>query len=385
MNSLPPSDTQTRPSPGPVEALRRVGTLVVLGALPIAVLATMLLVGFSDDSLSADFHHEIYPQAKVMLHGANPYPSPDFDPTAGPNFIWPPVVAYLVAPLTLLPAGVADVVMLVLGLVCLAASLWLVGVRDWRVYGVFGLWPEAVGEMRVSHLTPIVALLVAAAWRYRDTRGLPGLLVGLGVAVKFFVWPVALWLAAVRRTREALLAVLVAGASLLLVLPFMGLDDYAHRLSKLGRAFDQDSYTIFGLLVQAGASDGVARGATFAVGAVIIAGMWRYRSFALAIAAALVLSPIVWLDYFALAALPLALARPRLSAIWFLPIATWGLSGAGLGIGNVSDIARLLVVFGLVFWVAFSHDLAAWRATRPASRPTRAPQAHAPIGRSSET
>ena len=203
--------------------------------------------------------------------------------------------------------------------------------------------------------------------------------------MKFFVWPVALWLAAVRRTREALLAVLVAGASLLLVLPFMGLDDYAHRLSKLGRAFDQDSYTIFGLLVQAGASDGVARGATFAVGAVILAGMWRYRSFALAIAAALVLSPIVWLDYFALAALPLALARPRLSAIWFLPIATWGLSGAGLGIGNVSDIARLLVVFGLVFWVAFSHDLAAWRATRPATRPTRAPQAHAPIGRSSET
>ena len=272
-----------------------------------------------------------------------------------------------------------------IGLACFALSLWLVGVRDWRVYGVFGLWPEAVGEMRVSHLTPIVALLVAAAWRYRDTRGLPGLLVGLSVAVKFFVWPVALWLAAVRRTREALLAVLVAGASLLLVLPFMGLDDYAHRLSKLGRAFDQDSYTIFGLLVQAGASDGVARGATFAVGAVILAGMWRYRSFALAIAAALVLSPIVWLDYFALAALPLALARPRLSAIWFLPIATWGLSGAGLGIGNVSDIARLLVVFGLVFWVAFSHDLAAWRATRPATRPTRAPQAHAPIGRSSET
>ena len=274
---------------------------------------------------------------------------------------------------------------ILIGLGCFALSLWLVGVRDWRVYGVFALWPEVVGEMRVSHLTPIVALLVAAAWRYRDTRGLPGLLVGLGVAVKFFVWPVALWLAAVRRTREALLAVLVAGASLLLVLPFMGLDDYAHRLSKLGRAFDQDSYTLYGLLLQAGASDGVARGATFAVGAVILAGMWRYQSFALAVAAALVLSPIVWLDYFALAALPLALARPRLSAIWFLPIATWGLEGAGLGIGDVSDIARLLVVYGLVFWVAFSHDLAAWRETRPAARPTRAPQAHAPIGRSSET
>jgi hypothetical protein len=258
-------------------------------------------------------------------------------------------------------------------------------VRDWRVYGVVGLWPEVVSEMRVSHLTPIVAVLVAAAWRYRDTRNLPGLLVGLSVAVKFFVWPVALWLAAVRRTREALLAALVAGASLLLVLPYMGIDDYAHRLSKLGRAFDQDSYTVFGLLVQAGASEGVARGATFAVGIGILVAMWRYQSFALAIAAALVLSPIVWLDYLALAALPLALARPRLSAIWFLPIATWGLEGAGIGIGDVSDIARLLVVYGVVFWVAFSHDLAAWRADSVPARSVRAPHMHGSIGRSSET
>jgi len=164
----------------------------------------------------------------------------------------------------------------------------------------------------------------------------------------------------------------------------MGIDDYAHRLSRLGRAFDQDSYTVYGLLVQAGASDTVARGATFAVGVALLAGMFRYRSFALAIAAALVLSPIVWLDYFALAALPLALARPRLSAIWFLPIATWGMEGAGVGIGDVSDIARLLVIYGLVFWVAFSYDLKAWRAAPARPRQARAAQAHAPIGRSSE-
>ena len=308
-----------------------------------------------------------------------------WDPLAQSNLIWPPLSAFLVSPLTILPAGAADVVIVLIGLACFALSLWLVGVRDWRVYGVVGLWPEVVSEMRVSHLTPIVAVLVAAAWRYRDTRNLPGLLVGLSIAVKFFVWPVALWLAAVRRTREALIAALVAGASLLLVLPYMGIDDYAHRLSKLGRAFDQDSYTVFGLLVQAGASEGVARGATFAVGIGILVAMWRYQSFALAIAAALVLSPIVWLDYLALAALPLALARPRLSAIWFLPIATWGLEGAGIGIGDVSDIARLLVVYGVVFWVAFSHDLAAWRAGSVPARSVRAPHVHGSIGRSSET
>ena len=94
-------------------------------------LLTMLAVGISDDSLSADFHHGV--PSDAMLAGRNTYPPADFDPTSAPNFIWPPLVAYLVAPLTLLPLGVADVVMLVLGLVCIAASLWLVGLRDWRV------------------------------------------------------------------------------------------------------------------------------------------------------------------------------------------------------------------------------------------------------------
>jgi hypothetical protein len=362
-----------------------VGTIFLLGVLPVAALVTMFFVGLTSGPLAGDFHWELYPEAQLLLHGENPFPAAGWDPLAQANLIWPPAAAYLVSPLTVLPAGAADVVIVLIGLAGFALSLWLVGVRDWRVYGAVGLWPEVVGEMRVSHLTPIVAVLVATAWRYRDTRGLPGVAVGFAVAVKFFVWPVALWLAAVRRTREALLAALVAGASLLLVLPFIGLHEYAHRLSRLGRAFDQDSYTVYGLLIQAGASDSVARGATCAIGVTLLAGMFRYRSFALAIAAALVLSPIVWLDYFALAALPLALARPRLSAIWFLPIATFGMEGAGVGIGDVADIARLLVIYGLVFWVAFAHDREAWRAAPAKSRLARAPHAHASIGRSSET
>jgi hypothetical protein len=61
------------------------------------------------------------------------------------------------------------------------------------------------------------------------------------------------------------------------------------------------------------------------------------------------------------------------------------MEGAGVGIGDVSDIARLLLIYGLVFWVAFSYDLEAWRAAPAGSRPVRATHAHAPIGRSSET
>ena len=68
-------------------------------------------------------------------------------------------------------------------------------------------------------------------------------------------------------------------------------------------------------------------------------------------AAALVLSPIVWLDYYAVAAIPLAVVRPRLSAIWFAPLVTWGLLNAGIGAATVWGGLRVLLAFALVILV----------------------------------
>ena len=337
--------------------LVQAATVLVCAVLPVLTLVTMFAVGHGDGSFADDFHHEIYPQAKVMLEGNDPYPSPDWDPTVAPNFIWPPAVTFSHAPLTLLPLGAADVVMIVLGLVGFAAALWLVGVRDWRVYGVVALWPQVAGEMRVSHLTPLLCVLAALAWRTRHERFAPGVAVGVAVAMKFFAWPLGLWLAARRSYAATGLAVAIGGASLLLVLPFTPLDEYIRVLLRLGRGFDQDAYTIFGLIVQAGGAETVGRVATFAVGAALLAATWRFRSFTLALAAALVLSPIVWLDYFAVAAVALAIVRPRLSALWFLPLATWGVEGAGIGIGDTVGSARVLIVFGVLLGLSFAEEL----------------------------
>ena len=64
------------PSPDLMAALRRVGTIFVLGVLPVAALVTMFVVGWQGGPLSGDFHHELYPEAKLLLHGHNPFPSP---------------------------------------------------------------------------------------------------------------------------------------------------------------------------------------------------------------------------------------------------------------------------------------------------------------------
>jgi hypothetical protein len=333
-------------------------SLLVCAAIPLLLVAVGFILGLEDDSLAWDFHHELYPQAKEMLAGRNPYPTEGFDPAVGNNLVFPPTAAFLVAPLTLVPLTAADVAMALLGLGCFALALWIVEIRDWRIYGVVALWPPVYIETGLSHLTPVVALMTAAAWRWRDAPYRGGPLVGLAVAVKLFAWPLMVWLAASGRRTAALTAAVVAGSSLLLVLPFTGLDDYFAAVRSVARTYDQDSYTVFGLVVQAGFSEAAARIVSLAVVAALLCATWRYRSFTLAVAAALAASPIVWLDYFALAAIPLALARPRLSPVWFVPLATLGLEGAGLKIGDFWGTVRVLVSFAVVLAVAFRAEQA---------------------------
>jgi hypothetical protein len=95
----------------------------------------------------------------------------------------------------------------------------------------------------------------------------------------------------------------------------------------------------------------LAHAVTYALGAALLILTWHRRSFALAIAAALVLSPIVWLDFYALAAIPLAIARPRLSLVWLLPLLTWGLPSSGIATDEWG-VGRVLVVFAVVLWTA---------------------------------
>jgi hypothetical protein len=369
------AQTQTTSSdPAILQALKNVGSLAVFAAAPVAVLATMLAVGLDPGPLSHDFHYELYPEAQALIDGRNPFPRADFDPLGTmPNLIWPPVAAFLVSPLTALPLAAADVAIALVGLACFAAALWLVGVRDWRVYGTFALWPQVAGEMRVSHLTPAIAVLLAVAWRYRHSDARTGAAIGAAVALKLFVWPLAFWLAVNRRARACALAVALALSSLLLVLPYTGLDAYFRALTELGRTFDQDSYTVFGLLAQLGLSDGVARLVTFVAGSALLVGVWRYRSFTLAVGASLVLSPIVWLDYFAVLAVPLAVVRPRLSPIWLVPLLTWGAAGSGFGIGESVETARVLGCMLIVLAVAFHGERARMpRGIVPGNRPGQA-------------
>lgn len=327
---------------GMVAALERALPYVLFGALPAVAVVVMFVVAIDTGPLAWDFRNELYPQAKDLLAGSNPYP----------QALWPPLATVIAMPFTIFPSEAAGIAFALVGLACMALALWLVGVRDWRVYGAVGLWPPVLGDIRIAHLTPLLCLLAALVWRYRDRPLGSGIALGVAGGLKFLLWPLGIWLVATRRIRAAITGALVAAASLLLVAPFASPWDYVETLRGVSDRFDQDSYSTYGLLTQLGTSSALAHAVTFPLGAALLVLVWRRKSFALAIAASLVLSPIVWLDFYALAAIPLAIGRPRLSAVWFLPLLTWGLPSSGIDADPVWGVGRVLVAFGIVLWAA---------------------------------
>jgi hypothetical protein len=297
--------------------------LLFLGAIPLLALVLSLSAYEADDRLALDFHHEVYRQAEAVADGRDAYESPNADLSDRSNAVWPMAAVLPVVPLTALPPEVADWLATAAMLAALAGTLLLLNVRDWRIYGAVLLWPAVIEGIQTANASLPLALLVAVMWRYRDRAGIAGAALGYAVAVKLFLWPVVVWLALVGRRSAALVAAAVAAASMLLVLPFIGLVDYARLLRNIGETFEHESYTPFALLTDIGVPDTAARALTVTLGLGVLALAARRRSVGLALAAALVLSPIVWRHFFTLLLVPLALSRPRFDAVWLVPVGMW--------------------------------------------------------------
>lgn len=301
-------------------ALRRVLPPAVFAVLPLLVLALAVGTAAREDTLALDFHHELYPEARDILAGRDPFPPPGSDLSDGSNQIWPVAAAIAAIPFVLLPPGLADWAVTLVLVLCVPVTLLLLGVRDWRIHGVAFLWAPTLSAIQTGNLTLPLAVLAALALRYRRHEVGAGLAVGLAVALKFFLWPLIPWLVVQRRLLTALVAVAVAAAALLATMAFSSLPDFLRLVRELADTFAGLSYTPYALLVDLGTPSAVARALTLAAGFALLAACLARRSISLVIAAALVLSPIVWLHFGALLLVPLAVTRPRLDWVWLVPI-----------------------------------------------------------------
>lgn len=304
--------------------------------LELGLCSAVILWLFGDvirrDAFATDFHYAFWPAARHVLEGTSPYPSVvDFDRLP---FVYPAPAAVMLAPFGLLPQPLADGLFTLLLGTAAALALRLCRVRDWRCYGVALLWAPVFSAIQAANVTLLLALGLAFLWRVRDRTIAAGAVAAILVAVKIFLWPIVVWLAVRRGLRSAAWSVLLTAAITITgwsVIGFAGFADYPHLVRLVERIEAPRSYSLAALAMLVGLGHVAAMIVTFVVGggvliASVVLGKREVdgrRSFALAVAATILLSPVVWLHYFALLLVPMAILRPRFGPIWLLPLLLW--------------------------------------------------------------
>jgi hypothetical protein len=319
----------------------RVWEVLLLGVLPAAVLLYVLIAG-------KDFGFDLrqfWQGGRDVVDGVSPYPSRALLDTASASldprgiqhvfrFPYPAGSAVALAPLALLPFHAAAVLLCVVSTAAVAVSLWLLNVRDWRCYGATFGSIAVITAIRLGTMTPVLLLAAALAWRYRDRRWAVGAAVAAAVVLKVFLWPLIVWLAATRRfaaagiaAASAILFTLVAWSAI----GFAGLHDYPRLVRRLTDVVADRGFSLAALASDLGAGRNASYALVWIVGGLVLlaaVGVARgadgdRRAFALAITASILLTPIVWLHYFALLVAPIAIWRRSFSVAWLLPLLLW--------------------------------------------------------------
>jgi alpha-1,2-mannosyltransferase len=314
-------------------------TVAVFGVVPGIAIGLLFYEAIADGAVAFDFR-PFYSAAEALLRGDDPYPGAgdSLDALAGP-YVYPPLPALVTIPLTPLPFTAAGVLVMAALVAAVPASLWIAGVRDWRCYGLVLIWPPVISAIQTGNVTLWFALASAVAWRWRDRIRPASTAIGVALAAKFFLWPLVVWLAATQRRLSALMA-LVIGVGLVLLswatIGFAGLLDYPDLLRRLQSTVGADSYTAYIVGLDVGLPSPVARALWLGLGVAVLASVVvvarrgdERTAFVLAIGAALALTPIVWLHYFALLIVVVAVATPRLGFVWFIPLAMVVTPGSG--------------------------------------------------------
>jgi hypothetical protein len=294
--------------------------------------------------------------SKAVLHGRSPYAAVDPNVLAHfDKFVYPPAAAFLVSPLAVVPYDVGKALLFVLGITATLAALRVLDVRDWRCYGLAAASAPVVDSVALGAFTSILLLGTALTWRYRDRPALAGSAAALTAVLKLFLWPLGLWLLVTRRLRAtalfAVLAVLVVIVGWAAI-DFAGLRAYPHLLRVLSQVEAGVSYSPIALLRLSGTAS-----TALSVVLVLIVVLSVFvaargsdgdrRSFTIAVLGSLLATPVLWLHYLALLFVPIALYRPRLSGLWFVPVVLWA-TPAGHSEGSLWRIALALAVLAVV-------------------------------------
>jgi hypothetical protein len=312
------------------KALRRAGErglgFVAAWSFPLLLLALAVIPRHLVYGYAWDFR-ALYDAGGKYLELRSPYTAASLaDLTSKENFVYPLPVAALFAPLSLVPYPVAAIVFVGTSAVLLGLALRILGVSDWRCYAAAYLSLPVQMGLKFGTISPLLAFLLALAWRYRNRTAVAAPVLALAVISKLFLWPVALWFLFTRRFRSFLVAVGISVALLLsttLPLGFGPLLHYPALVHAVSSFESPQSISLFAFLHALGLSPTTTLAGAGALGTLLVALAYRWaradesRAFRALVLASLILSPLVWGHYFVILFVTLALARPRFSALWF--------------------------------------------------------------------
>jgi hypothetical protein len=201
--------------------------------------------------------------------------------------------------------------------------LLVLGVRDPWCYAVFALSLPVEQTLVLGNATILVALGVALAWRFRDRPIVGPLAVAATVTVKFWIWPLMVWLLIVR-PRAGVRAAVMFGVLTLgawAVIGFKGFLRYPELIHAEGNRFAYAGSLFAAALVQLHHSVGFAAATGFLSGLLLLGLAWTRRAteievFSLALLASLVATTIGWPHYLAVTAIPIIVLYPRLAPAW---------------------------------------------------------------------
>jgi hypothetical protein len=359
---------------------RRVLVVLLFGILPASLLLAILVGSFRSGTgaWAIDFDGNFLRPAHEILRGVSPYHPGELvhvraavaagqRPDEFHDGVFPayPAPALLIGvPFSYLPLGLAEWIWAACMLLAGGLALRLVGVRDWRVYGIALLTPAAMSSALLGAVDFALMLGIAACWRWREHAGRAGLALGAIVALKLVAAPLVAWLLVTRRWRAAVTAGAVALGLWLAgwaVIGFHGLSGYPHLLSLLTDIESDRGYSAVAYANLIGISGRAASLAPYVLGVGLLGVLWRVSkrrrgadeaAFLVGVLVLVAFSPIVWHHYFVLLFVPLAIYCPRFAPIWLLPTLCWVVwRGAFFYTGPAERLVFLAVIAGICAWM----------------------------------
>ncbi len=347
--SVPASGLRLPREPASSEHTRRRANLAATAAAAFGVaLFAVTLAGYD----LFDFR-VFWAAGQHLLAGERLYPTrAALELNTHTYFVYPPIVAALFVPFSLLPFPLAAALYTLLAVLATAATLRLLGVSDARCYIALLFWIPVLQSIGFGTIEPFLGLALAVAWvKRRSTIAMP-LAVACAVAAKLFLWPLIFWLIATRRWRAALTSALATIALIIVPWALLGFRDLTWYPKALRLLLDHERTMGYETKDVLGAVN-LGNAAIVVQIIAVLAVFWlagRHdgdrRSFSAAIVCALLLSPLVWMHYYALLVVPIALVRPRLSWLWVIPVFAFWPPGNNPGQSSVT-LAIVAILTGV--------------------------------------